>query len=98
MRGKKARTRSRARPFTGESYKGGYYTRGNEAVGSNEIPMNFKYRTRPSATGIDFSIGSYNPRALGGVQFLDPDGVHRTPEIGEVSLTPALSSARRPVN
>jgi hypothetical protein len=34
-----------------------------------------------------------SPRPLGGVRSLDPDGVHRTPEIGEGGPPPALSPA-----
>jgi hypothetical protein len=34
-----------------------------------------------------------SPLPLGGVRFRDPDGVHRTPEIGEGGPQPAPSSA-----
>jgi hypothetical protein len=40
---------------------------------------------------------TFGPRPLAwGVRFLDPDGVHRTPEIGEGGPQPAFSSARQP--
>ncbi len=35
----------------------------------------------------------FSPPPLGGVRFLDPDGVQRTPEIGEGGPPPAFSSA-----
>ena len=40
--------------------------------------------------------GSSSPLPLGGVRFLDPDGVHRTPEIGEGGPPRPLSSVRQP--
>jgi len=41
------------------------------------------------------NVETPRPLPLGGVRFLDPDGVHRTPEIGEGGPRPAFSPARQ---